>query len=70
MNKKDLTRALMDFVGGKPFISKNQLSRCVGRKDTWAYEIVKGLDKLPGEVKGDKYFIPDVVERIMRERRV
>ena len=70
MDKKSLTKALMDYTGGKPFISKNQLSRCVGRRDTWAYEIVKGLDKLPGEKKGDQYFVPDVVDRIMEERRV
>ena len=44
MDKKSLTKALMDYTGGKPFISKNQLSRCVGRKDVWAYKIVKGLD--------------------------
>lgn len=70
MNKKELTKALMDFVGGKPFMSRNQLCRCVGRRDTWAYEITKGLDKLPGEMKGDKYFIPDIADRIMQERTV
>lgn len=70
MNKQDLIRDMTKFAGDRPFITKTKLGRFLGRKDAWASRIVHGLDKIPGEVKGDKYYIPDVVERILQERRV
>lgn len=70
MNKQDLIRDMTKFAGNRPFITKTRLGRFLGRKDDYARQLVQGLDKIPGEVKGDKYYIPDVVERILQERRV
>ncbi|MCI8646764.1 MAG: hypothetical protein HFE76_08180 [Firmicutes bacterium] len=70
MNKQDLIRDMTKFAGNRPFITKTKLGRFLGRQDTYARHLVQGLDKIPGEVKGDKYYIPDVVERILQERRV
>lgn len=70
MDKQSLIKDMTKFAGNRPFITKTRLGRFLGRKDDYARQLVQGLDKIPGEVKGDKYYIPDVVERILQERRV
>lgn len=70
MTKQELIRDMTSYVNGSPFISKTRLARFMGKDKDFCNRYIRGLDKLPGEVKGTKYYIPDVAQRIMDERRV
>lgn len=69
MEKQTLERKMVAFVGGSYFISVTQLAKFLGKAKEFAYRLVSGLEKIPGEVKGTKYFIPDVAGRIMEVKR-
>ncbi len=70
MERKAVLKAFLQFTGGSPFITKAGVARCMKKKDAWARDLVEGLDKIPGVVKGDKYFVEDVVDRLLDLRRV
>lgn len=69
MEKKTLERKMVSFVGGSYFITVTQLAKFLGKAKEFAYRLVSELEKIPGEAKGTKYFIPDVAEKIMEVKR-
>lgn len=69
MEKQAGIKEMKSFVGGASYISVNALAKHLGKSKEFAGTIVKGLDKIPGDTKGTKYFIPDVVQRIMEAKR-
>ena len=69
MDKQTVTREMKSFVGGGSFITVTKLAKFMGKEKEFAYRLVSGLEKIPGEVKGTKYFIPDVAQRIMEVKQ-
>lgn len=69
MEKQTMVRDMKAFVGGSSFITATRLAKFLGKEKEYAYRLVKDLDYIPGEIKGTKYFIPDVVQRIMEVKR-
>lgn len=69
MEKQTLERKMVAFVGGSYFITATRLAKFLGKEKEFAYRLVSGLEKIPGEVKGTKYFIPDVAGRIMEVKQ-
>ena len=66
MDKQTLTRDMKTFVGGAGFINKSQLARYLKQSHHAIPQLVEGLDRMPG-TKSDRYFIPDVVDRILEK---
>ena len=69
MEKQTLERKMIAFVGGSYFITATRLAKFLGKEKEFAYRLVNGLEKIPGEAKGTKYFIPDVAGKIMEVKR-
>lgn len=69
MDKQTIERDMKKFVGGGSFITATKLARFLHKRDTFAYSLLNGLDKVPGITRGTKYYIPDVAQRIMEVRR-
>ena len=70
MELQTVMREMKSSVGGASYISVNALAKHLGKSKEFAGTLVRGLDKLPGEKKGTKYFIPDVAKRIMDIRQI
>lgn len=70
MENQILERKMVAFVKGSYFISATALAKFIGKEKDYAYRIVSGLEKIPGEKKGTKYFIPDVVKRIAEVKTI
>lgn len=70
MDKKTVVNEMKASVKGSSFISVGALAKYLGKGKAYAASLVRGLDKIPGEPNGTKYFIPDVAEKIMEVRRV
>lgn len=65
MIKSDVTAALRKAAGGAEFISQKEIRQCLGYSDkAKVREIVQGINGI-----GNRYYIPDVAERIMQEVR-
>ncbi len=56
-------------VHGSSYITVGKIAEHIGKGKKFVYPIVEGLDKIPGDIKGTKYFIPDVVDRLLDMRR-
>lgn len=69
MDKQTVVREMKSFVDGSSYISVVRLAKHLGKSKEFVYTLVRGLDKIPGETSGTKYFIPDVAQRIMEVRR-
>lgn len=69
MDKQTIERDMKKFVGGGSFITATKLARFLQKRDTFAYSLVNGLEKIPAEKKGTIYYIPDVAQRIMEAKR-
>ena len=69
MDKQTVIREMKSFANGSSYISATRLAKHLGKSKEFAYNLVNGLDKIPGEESGTKYFIPDVAQRIMEVRR-
>ncbi|MCI8647099.1 MAG: hypothetical protein HFE76_10035 [Firmicutes bacterium] len=69
MEKQAVIREMKSFVGGASYISVNALAKHLGKSKEFAGTLIRGLDKIPGEEKGTKYFIPEVAQRIMEVKR-
>ena len=70
MDKQLVEREMKTFVGGGSFITATKLARFLQKRDTFAYSLVNGLEKIPAKNKGTIYFIPDVAQRIMEVKRL
>ena len=68
MDKQSLIRDMKSFVGGAGFINKSQLAKYMKQSHHAIPALVEGLDRVPGE-KADRYFIPDVAERILEKAK-
>lgn len=64
MTQAELSKELRGAAGDRVFITATQLSRAMGRSDTYKVKqkYLVGLDHV-----GGMYFIPDVSKRIMKE---
>ena len=69
MEKQTVIREMKGFVRGSSYITIDALAKHLGKSKDYTRNLVRGLDRLPGEVKGTKYFIPDVADRLMDARR-
>lgn len=69
MDKQTVVREMKSFAGGSCFITATRFAKFIGKEKKFAYSILRGLDRIPGEKSGTKYFIPDVAQRIMEARR-
>lgn len=69
MDKQTVAREMKSYVNGSSYITVPKLARHLGKRKEYAYEIVNGLDKIPGAERGTMYFIPDVAERIIERSR-
>ncbi len=56
-------------ANGASYITVPKLAKHIGKSKEFAHSIIEGLDKIPGDKKGTKYFIPDVVDRLLDMRR-
>ena len=64
MNKRELTKDMQSFTGSG-FITRTKLAEYFGKKNPRHIDkYLKGLDRV-----NKNYFIPDVVEAIMREAK-
>lgn len=68
MDKQTLTRDIKSFVGGGGFINKSQLAKYMKQSHHAIPSLIEGLDRIPG-TKSDRYFIPDVAERILEKAK-
>ena len=68
MDKQTLTRDMKSFVGGAGFINKSQLAKYMKKSRCAIPALIDGLDKVP-DGKSDRYFIPDVAERILEKAK-
>lgn len=69
MEKRTVISEMKAFNNGSSYITLGKLAKHLGKSKEYTANLVSGLDKLPGEVNGSKYFIPDVADRIMSMRR-
>ncbi|MCB6992401.1 hypothetical protein LI177_02740 [bacterium 210820-DFI.6.37] len=69
MEKQEVIREMKAFVGGSSYITANALARHLGKSKGFTKKLITGLDKIPGDARGTKYFIPEVAQRIMEEKR-
>mgnify|MGYP003587038453 CR=1 FL=1 len=68
MDKQTLIKSMKEYTNGTPFINASQIAKFLRRSRDTLPELVRGLDYLQtGREK--KYFVPDVAERIMVQRR-
>lgn len=64
MEKQDIVKRLQQITGSL-FINRSELAKALGRKDPHQVDwILSGLERIK---MGKLYYIPDVVERILRE---
>jgi len=68
VDKQTLIRDIKSFVGGAGFINKSQLAKYMKQSHHAIPSLVEGLDRVPG-TKSDRYFIPDVAERILEKAK-
>lgn len=68
MEKRTIISEMKSFNNGSSYITIGKLAKHIGKSKEFAANLVYGLDKLPGEKNGTKYFIPDVAGRIMDRR--
>lgn len=69
MEKRTVISEMKSFNNGSSYITVGKLAKHLGKSKEFVANLVSGLDKLPGEKNGTKYFIPDVAGRIMEARR-
>lgn len=69
MEKRTVISEMKSFNNGSSYITLGKLAKHLGKSKEYTANLVSGLDKLPGEVNGSKYFVPDVADRIMDMRR-
>lgn len=69
MDKQKVITAIQSANKGSPFITQTRLASIMRKNTDWAKRVVEGLDVIPADQRGDIYFIPDVVDRLL-ERRI
>jgi len=68
MDKQSLTRDMKAFVDGAGFINKSQLAKYMKQSHHLIPGLIEGLDRVP-RTKSDRYFIPDVAERLLEKAK-
>jgi len=68
VEKRTVISEMKAFNNGSSYITNGKLAKHLGKSKEYTAALVRGLDKLPGDKNGSKYFIPDVAERIMDKR--
>lgn len=69
MEKRTVISEMKSFNNGSSYITIGKLAKHLGKSKEFVANLVEGLDKLPGEKNGTKYFVPDVAGRIMDRRQ-
>ena len=69
MEKRTVISEMKSFNNGSSYITIGMLAKHLGKSKEFAANLVAGLDRLPGEKNGTKYFVPDVAGRIMDRRQ-
>lgn len=65
MERRDITNALKTGADGAMFITRIQVAQVLGYKDPHNVDrFLKGLER----IAGNRYYIPDVAERIIATR--